>query len=70
MSFPKSIEVNGRRVLWRDLLKMRREQRKAAHTAQPVLFELREDRRPAKERTAANRYREPSLFSNLDGGRS
>ena len=51
MSFPKSIEVNGQRVLWRDLLKMRREQRKAAHTAQPVLFELREDSRPAKERT-------------------
>lgn len=36
MSFPKSIEVNGQRVLWRDVLKMRREQRKAAHTAQPT----------------------------------
>ena len=69
MSFPKSIEVNGQRVLWRDLLKMRREQRKAARTAQPVLFELREDRRPAKECTADDRYREPSLFANLDGGR-
>jgi hypothetical protein len=70
MSFPKSIEVNGQRVLWRDLLKMRREQRKAAHTAQPVLFELRNDSRPKKERKADDRYREPSLFSNLDGGRS
>ncbi len=69
MSFPKSIEVNGQRFLWRDLLRMRREQRKAARAAQPVLFELRDDSRPANERTAADRYREPTLFSNLDGGR-
>ena len=30
---------------------------------QPVLFDPRDDRRPAAERTAAGRYREPSLFS-------
>lgn len=62
MSFPKSIEINGQRVLWRDLLKMRREQRKAAHTAQPTQFELKDDARPATERSADDRYREPSLF--------
>ena len=70
MSFPKTIEINGQRFLWRDLLKMRREQRKAAHVTQPALFELRDDARPAPERTADGRYREPSLFTRLDGGRS
>jgi hypothetical protein len=29
---------------------------------QPALFELREDHRPASERTAAGQFREPSLF--------
>jgi hypothetical protein len=70
MSFPKTIEIDGKRILWRDLLKMRREQRKAARTAQPVLFELRDDSRPAPERTAQGRFEEPSLFSQLDGRRS
>jgi hypothetical protein len=34
-----------------------------AKIEQPVLFELKEDCRPVSERTAAGRYREPSLFS-------
>jgi len=63
MSFPKTIEINGQRFLWRDLLKIRREQRKALRVAQPVLFELHDDSRPASERTAAGRFREPSLFN-------
>jgi len=33
---------------------------------QPALFELKDDSRPAIERTAAKRYLEPSLFSLLD----
>jgi len=70
MSFAKTIEINGQRVLWRDLLKMRRDQRKVVRTAQPALFELHDDARPAPERTADGRYREPSLFTHLDGGRS
>jgi hypothetical protein len=70
MSFPKFLEINGTRIAWRDLLKMRREQRKAARTAQPVLFELRDDSRPAPERTAQGRFEEPSLFTQLDGRRS
>jgi hypothetical protein len=67
MSFPKTIEIDGKRVLWRDLLKMRREQRQAARTAQPVLFELRDDSRPAPERTAQGRFEEPSLFTHKGG---
>ncbi len=31
-----------------------------------ALFDLREDRRPATQRTAAGRYAEPTLFSALD----
>ena len=70
MSFPKTIEINGQRLLWRDLLKMRREQRKVVRAAQPALFDLLDDARPATERTADGRYREPSLFTRLDGGQS
>ena len=70
MSFPKHIEINGQRFLWRELVKMKREQRKVVRTAQLALFELHDDARPSPERTAGGRYREPSLFTRLDGGRS
>jgi hypothetical protein len=66
MSAPPFIEIDGKRLLWRDLIRLRREQRRAAAAPeQPALFELREDRRPAGERTAAGRYLEPSLFTLL-----
>jgi hypothetical protein len=58
------IEIDGRRYLWREVLQLRREQKKAqAQAQQPALFELKEDRRPVAERTASGRYQEPSLFS-------
>jgi hypothetical protein len=67
MSAPRFIEIEGKRFLWRDLVKLRQEQRRAAAEArQLALFELREDCRPATERSAASRYLEPSLFSLLD----
>ena len=44
------IEIEGKRYLWRDLLKMRREQRKAERQTQPPLFELKEDVRPQTQR--------------------
>jgi hypothetical protein len=60
----RCIEIGGGRYLWRDILKLRREQKKTqARAEQPTLFELKEDRRPVAERTAEGRYREPSLFS-------
>ena len=66
MPAPRFIEIDGKRYLWRDLLKLRQEQRRAAAKAeQPPLFELREDCRPAADRNAAGRYLEPSLFSLL-----
>jgi hypothetical protein len=64
MSASKFIEIEGKRFLWRDLVKLRQEQRRAAaKPQQPPLFDLRDDCRPATERTAAARYLEPSLFS-------
>ena len=66
MSAPRFVELDGRRYLWRDVLEARRAQRAAARaTAQPVLFTLRDDRRPATQRTAAGRYHEPTLFETL-----
>jgi hypothetical protein len=65
---PKFFEFAGKRVLWRDLLKLRRAQIQAeAKAAQPALFALKEDRRPASQRTAAGRFHEPSLLTLLDG---
>jgi hypothetical protein len=64
MPHPKFIEIAGKRLLWRDVLQLRRDQKAAcAGAVQPPLFELHEDRRPPADRTAAGRYREPSLFS-------
>ena len=61
---PRFIDIDGKRYLWRDLVKLRQEQREAARRVeQPPLFELREDCRPPPERTAAGRYLEPSLFA-------
>jgi hypothetical protein len=65
MSTLRFIEIDGRRYLWRDIGQMRREQLRArVQSEQPVLFPLRDDYRPAAERNAAGRYREPSLFSS------
>lgn len=65
MPLPRFVEIDGRRLLWRDLVDARRAQA-APRPEQPTLFELKEDCRPAGERTALERYREPSLFTLLD----
>jgi hypothetical protein len=64
MSSLTFIEIEGRRYLWRDVVQLRREQKKAyAKAQQPALFELKDDCRLPAARTAADRYREPSLFA-------
>jgi hypothetical protein len=68
MPLPRFVDIDGRRHLWRDLLALRRAQA-APRTEQPVLFELRDDHRPPGERNAAERYREPSLFTLLEKAR-
>ncbi len=65
MPHARFIELDGRRYLWRDLVQLRRTQAQKA-PPQPVLFALREDHKPAGERSAAERYREPSLLCLLE----
>jgi hypothetical protein len=50
------------------LVALRRAQATPAEP-QPALFPLREDHRPAGERNADERYREPSLFTVLERSR-
>lgn len=64
------IEIDGKLYPWRDILQLRRAQKKAcARAQQPALFELKHDWRPLAERTAAGRYLEPSLFACEARGR-
>jgi hypothetical protein len=61
MPLPKVIEIAGQRIPWRDVLKLRREQAQK-RPVQATLFPLREDKRPASQRTASGRFEEPPLF--------
>ena len=58
----KFIEINGQRIAWREILRLRREQRKQSRQQQLTLFELKDDSRPANQSTVAGRYSEPTLF--------
>ena len=62
------IVIGGTRYRWRDLVRLRQAQRDTARQAcQLSLFNaLPEDHRPAHERTASERYRQPSLFTRLE----
>ncbi|MGD1035932.1 MAG: hypothetical protein ABR878_01815 [Roseiarcus sp.] len=67
MAKPDILYVDGRAFSWRRLCELRRRQLEAwakTEARQPALFELKTDCRPRAERTAAGRYRQPSL---LDG---
>jgi hypothetical protein len=64
MSGRRYIQIGDRRYLWREILKMRREQRKSAKREQPTLFPLQDDSRPATQKTASGRYEEPMLFDH------
>jgi hypothetical protein len=62
--------LDGHAYSWRKLCELRRQQLEAIRKAQPqqaALFELRDDHRPASERTAAGRYLEPTLLCLLQG---
>ena len=70
MAKPDTLIVDGHALSWQRLCELRRQQLeawKAAQPSQPTLFELKEDCRPEAERTAAGRYREPSLFALMAG---
>ena len=54
--------IDGAGIAVPKILKLRREQRKAARQPQSTLFELKNDCRPASQRTAEGRLTEPMLF--------
>jgi len=60
---PKYIVIEGKRIAWRDILRMRLEQGQQ-QPQQPTLFPLRDDAKPVSQRTAAGRYTEPLLFED------
>jgi hypothetical protein len=64
-ALPRTIDIDGRRYLWRELVALRRAQA-TPKAVQPALFELHEDHRPPGERSAAERYQAPSLFTRLE----
>jgi hypothetical protein len=66
MTKPGTILIGGHAYSWRQICELRRQQleaQKAAEGRQLALFELKDDCRPATERTAAGRYAEPTLFA-------
>jgi len=68
MAKPDILTVDGRAFSWQRLCELRREQLevwKKSEARQLALFELRTDYRPRAERTAAGRYREPSLLDRM-----
>jgi hypothetical protein len=65
---PDTLILDGHAYSWQAICELRRQQLEAWRAAQPrqlALFELREDCRPAAERTPAGRYREPTLLALL-----
>lgn len=65
MSRLVTILIDGKPYRWRDLVQLRKEQLAARRKAgQLALFaDLPDDSRPAYERTASERYRQPNLFT-------
>jgi hypothetical protein len=62
------ILIDGKPYRWSDIAQLRKEQLAARRQErQPALFpDLPHDRRPAYERTASDRHRQPSFFTLLD----
>lgn len=56
------VVIDGKRYAWRDILNLRREQKKTQRKAQLALFELRDDSRPKSQITAHGRFEQPTLF--------
>jgi hypothetical protein len=68
MAKPDIILIGGHAYRWQEICDLRRQQLeawKAAQFRQLALFELKEDCRPAAERSAAGRYAEPTLFAEM-----
>jgi hypothetical protein len=67
---PDTLIIDGHAYSWQQLCELRRAQLeawRAAQARQLALFELKDDCRPPAERSAAGRYREPTLFAQMAG---
>jgi hypothetical protein len=67
MAKPEIILIGGRAYRGQEICQLRRQQLEPWNVAQPrqlALFELKDDRRPATERSAAGRYAEPTFFED------
>jgi hypothetical protein len=58
----RHIVIGGIRYEWKEIRRLRREQIQATRKQQLVLFEMKDDRRPASQKTAGGRFSEPTLF--------
>jgi hypothetical protein len=58
----RTIVVDGKQHDWKEIRRLRREQIQATRKSQLTLFELKEDARPASQRSVEGRYTEPTLF--------
>jgi hypothetical protein len=70
MAKPDTLIFDGHAYSWQRLCELRRQQLEAwrlSQPEQPALLALKADCRPHPERTAARRYREPTLFPELPG---
>jgi hypothetical protein len=59
----RHIVIAGIQYEWKEIRRLRREQIQAARKQQLALFEMKEDRRPASQKTADGRFSEPTLFT-------
>ena len=65
MAKPDTLVIDGHAFSWQRLAELRRQQLeewKTTQARQLTLFELKDDSRPAAERTASSRYQEPTLL--------
>jgi hypothetical protein len=68
MARPDTLILGGHAYSWQQLCELRRTQLAAWQSCQPkqlALFELKDDHRPAADRSAAGRFIEPSLLDRL-----
>lgn len=66
MAKPDTLMVDGHAYSWQRLCDLRRkqlEELRASQAKQLALFALKDDVRPAAERTAAGRYQEPTMLA-------
>ena len=68
MAKPDTIIIDGHAFSWTRIVELRKQQLEAWRAEQArrlALFELKDDCRPQAERTAAGRFREPTVFALL-----